>query len=1790
MSTDKTPASLYVENANLGQERSKSRERSPNILCSENPNLVRELVRKRGIVKGRLTKFANYLQSLANDTLVSSSRDRIDLKLRIKGATGLFVEFNDIQTKIEECVDDSEISDQLSNRESFENHYYSTLALAESMLIGDEVTDCSNKSCGMPLSVKLPTISMPTFDGSYEHWLEFRDTYLSLVHNSKQISSIQKFHYLKSSLKGNALLVIESIEFSSDNYSVAWELLLNRYNNNRLLTHNHVKALFTINALTKESSVCIRKLIDTILKNLRALKILGEPTDSWDTLINYIIVSKLDKTTEREWETYKCTLLPSDNISKRLIKLSDLIGFLSDRADMLETLQLSHNKAQNSQPDYKKQGLFSRNISHCNVSTKKPNDSQSRSYKSCIKCNGAHPLYSCHKFIESNLESKLKLVRENKLCENCLRMGHASDMCRFGPCRKCNQKHNSLIHNDNTSTSVAFHSSVAAERSDANEGAANSASSARAEDSLPIFVNKAHIQTRCAKSVGMHAVLLSTAMVEVADSQGAYHQARVLLDNGSQRCFISKSFCNLINAPLLQSIHEVRGVGNSVIQCSETCSIEIKSHVDNTFTTRINCFVLSQITSTMPALCQLSAQFCIPDNIRLADPQFLDGKNVDILIGADKFWDLLGEGKFRLPSGPYLQNTKLGWIISGPIDFPMRNSTRIHCNFSSTLDTQLRMFWEVEELSKPRDTQTEEERTCEEHFIRTTTRDSEGRFSVRIPFKESPDVLGESYNQAERRFNALEKRLQRSPDYKLLYANFMKEYEDLGHMSPLSSYESPCYFMPHHGVYREQSTTTKLRVVFDASATTTSGKSLNDLQLVGPPIQGDLISILLRFRQHKYVACADVSKMFRNCLIDKDLRKLQLILWRDDPSKALRIFQLNTVTYGTASAPFLSIRCLKQLGVVSSNPDVQRVVRDDFYVDDLLTGLNDKSSLLKLCVDVSDALQSGCFPLRKWMYNFKCDDVDNDLSNQSKEIKCNENISSKTLGLGWNNLSDEFYFNTQVQNDNKPVTKRCILSNISQIFDPLGLLSPTIIIAKVLLQQLWLLKIGWDDIVPSNVARTWNRFVISLQRLDTIRIPRHAIGSQPSYIELHVFSDASQTAYGACIYARTINQDQTLSVRLLFSKAKVAPLKPMSIPRLELCGALLGAKLLDKVRSSLTCKFNSVVFWTDSTIVLGWLHMAPNKLKTFVQNRTSEIHEITKDVLWRHVSGKENPADLASRGSSLEELSSSTLWWEGPEFLRSASFSLDNYRVMETSESLPELKSPPISSFVTHDSADLSLFPYERFSQFRRMKRAVAFMLRFIHNIRYKNKRNTGVLTVDELNESEKTLVRWSQMESYPSEYKLLNKNASIKNNLRQLSLFLDKNKIMRVGGRLGNSDEFSYDKMHPILVSSKHYFTKLLFSHEHLQLLHAGTQALLCNLREKWWPLGGRNLAKYTVNACVKCIRMKGRILTPYMGNLPKERITPTFPFNRCGVDYCGPVHVLNRKGRGAKTSKAYICLFVCFVTRAVHLELVSDLTTEAYLLALNRFISRRGKPQEIFSDNGRNFVGLMNDFSNFLRKCPSDIIEYATSQQIKFRFIPPYAAHFGGLWEAGVKSCKHHLRRVVGNAHLTFEEFSTVLTQVEAVLNSRPLSPLSPDPTDLTPLTPAHFLVGRPLTTPARDNISDTPVHRLNRYQRVEQIRQHFWTRWSKEYVSELQMRSKWNKQTAELKANTLVLIKDNNLPPLKWHMGRVLATIPGKDGISRIADIQTASGVVRRAYAKICPLVQDTHDEESMKHQEH
>nr|CAH7768789.1 unnamed protein product [Callosobruchus chinensis] len=501
-----------------------------------------------------------------------------------------------------------------------------------------------------------------------------------------------------------------------------------------------------------------------------------------------------------------------------------------------------------------------------------------------------------------------------------------------------------------------------------------------------------------------------------------------------------------------------------------------------------------------------------------------------------------------------------------------------------------------------------------------------------------------------------------------------------------------------------------------------------------------------------------------------------------------------------------------------------------------------------------------------------------------------------------------------------------------------------------------------------------------------------------------------------------------------------------------------------------------------------------------------------------------------------------------------------------------------VTAFVSvHDDDILN-----RFSSLNKLQRVTAWMIRFAENCKTKRMnalRVSNHLSVGEIKDAAFRLTKISQHLWYKSELGRLREGKPLKYNSKVLNLkpFIDDCGILRVGGRLEQA-KFAFEKKHPIILSDECALSRLIVEDAHKKLFHAGPRHVLAVIREEYWIIGGRRLCNKVISKCIVCYRYRAKALTPIMASLPEQRLNPRLSFQVTGVDYAGPFMIKDRSGRGCRLSKAYACLFICFTVKVVHLELVTDLSKDAFISALRVFVARRGKPSQIFSDNGTNFVASsseLRELGGFICKNKDELEKSVHNEGIDWRFIPPRSPHFGGLWEAGVKSIKHHLRRVLKDNHFTFEQFYTILVQVEAILNSRPISPLSESVEDLNPLTPSHFLVGRPLMAVPDADVSTVPVNRLSLYQHIQQLVQHIWSRWSKEYVSELQVRTKWKVNQHSLQKGVLVLKKDDQQPPLRWKLGRVEEIHPGKDGIVRVATLRTHEGLIRRSCSRICPL---------------
>ncbi|XP_045541883.1 uncharacterized protein LOC123723348 [Papilio machaon] len=464
------------------------------------------------------------------------------------------------------------------------------------------------------------------------------------------------------------------------------------------------------------------------------------------------------------------------------------------------------------------------------------------------------------------------------------------------------------------------------------------------------------------------SICKQAAMVKVIDDNGNSMDARLLLDNGSTANFITQSLCSKLKLSTRSVSSEINGINNQSLTSTQACNLTIESQCCR-YKANIECYILPEITKILPSTIIDISQLSLPSDLHLADPSFNIPSVIDILVGAEVFWDVICTKSINLGKNkPKLVESKLGWIVTGQLPIQTTSNFTHSCNLSiRDLDNNLKRFWELDSVASSH-ALSSEERACEESFNLNTIRDEDGRFIVTIPLKNNTNVLGESYEMAQRRFLSLERRFQRNPVFKERYIAFMQEYERLGHMTEnntrnTSEAESNIeYFLPHHGVINDASTTTKFRVVFDASAPTSSGLSFNDIQMVGPTIQDDLLSILLRFRQHKYVISADIEKMYRAINVTPNQRSLQQIIFRENNKLPLKTYKLNTVTYGTASAPYLATKCLSSLASSASNEQTKRSILQDFYVDDYLSGGDTIPQVVQL--NASEKVYGSCVYVR----------------------------------------------------------------------------------------------------------------------------------------------------------------------------------------------------------------------------------------------------------------------------------------------------------------------------------------------------------------------------------------------------------------------------------------------------------------------------------------------------------------------------------------------------------------------------------------------------------------------------------------------------------------------------------------------------------------------------------------------------------------------------------------------------------------------------------------------------------
>ncbi|UYV76691.1 hypothetical protein LAZ67_14001775 [Cordylochernes scorpioides] len=1078
-----------------------------------------------------------------------------------------------------------------------------------------------------------------------------------------------------------------------------------------------------------------------------------------------------------------------------------------------------------------------------------------------------------------------------------------------------------------------------------------------------------------------------------------------------------------------------------------------------------------------------------------------DSPKIELLIGSDIYGSLLSGRVKQLENGLTAIETYLGWTICGPspkkdeqTDYPSLVVISMHSR-----NISVDYLWDLETIGikGPREnlTKLEEDKIVHQHFLNTVHQLEDGRFCV--------GNLGwgtkKEFHPIRRLFNTTRKLRAKCifSEYDRVFQEWLAEGV-IEKVSP-EDLNRNCHYLPHHPVVKANSNTTKIRPVFDASCKDKGNLSLNDCLASGPNVIEQIPAILLKFREKAIGVIADIRKAF-----------LQI-----------EVFRHKRVVFGVTCSPYLlgAVILHHLKGVSSEFGALPQKLMECLYIDKCVTSVNTEAELVDLVEKSTEIFAKAKMDLRMWQFG-PIHRVKEVYSRLPPSVDIERSEEASVLGMKWDLLEDTLNVTPKFGVIINSLSKRDLLSHTQQIFDPIGFLAPVLLPAKLLIQQAWTVKTDWDEPLPSTIQENFIKWYMG-----------HGIRAHWS---IHIFCDASQSAYAAAAFLRC-PENKGVSVQLLMSKSRLGPLKKTTIPRMELLACMLGVRLSRYITESLNLAAEPVYYWTDSTTALSWIE-TNRQWGTFVNNRVKEICNTSGPNKWFYVPGSLNPADLPSRGCSVLQLKR-TRWWEGPEWLKQPQ---DHWpkQLFHSDRTLAHARTEVMPWF-------------ERFSNFTNIVRINAWIWRFIRNTQKLSPSGMHSLQLSELEDAEKGIWKTVQHQVFSSRGDSIN----------GLMIIRDDFGLIRIKSKLIERDD-EYSFRYPILLPTKHHVVTCLIREFHLRHCHAGVQILSAKLRENYWILNSRRSIRSVVSQCAKCRRFSSKPVKTTPIHLPLDRVRDATAFEILGVDLAGPLYLKNK-------TKALIVLFTCAVFRAIHLELVTSLSTEAFIQALRRFIARRGRPTVIYSDNGTNFVGANNALKALNWK---KIVLDQNLHKVSWKFIPPTAAWWGGWWERLIRSIKDLLVRILGHSSVYYKEMSTILCDAEATINSRPLTYIHEDFDSLIPLSPSMFLHDSKYVGVSDLDKLDSKKFQ-DRYRHCLRLREALRSRFRSEYLGQLVQKA--NERTPKLSVGDVAIVKVEDKRRLHWPVARIVELFPGRDGHSRVAKVRTKLGTLIRPVQKLYPL---------------
>ena len=1659
-----------------------------------------------------------------------------------------------------------------------------------------------------------PSSKMAKFDGDCTKWTGWYKAYKALC-DRDDMKEVQRFNFILEHVTGEAQKSIENYTYSEGILRVVIQTLVDRFGDSDRIIEAHRKALETL-PKCKGKLAELRLLKATVDANIDGLNQLRVPKDKYEEMVVKAMGKNLPDIILNEWIGRLKVRKPSLQqmrtcLDDEIVKIEGVCWLngteskLADAAHVFYTDIDQKGGASNKGKQQKGKG---------GASGGKPSgdgtaDKGKKAKAKCLFCEKTHKPYRCK---EGSLENRKKVVSDKKLCVRCLRAGHAvADCTSTFDCAHCKQgTHSSTLCDKKYGPKPATPA--------ATEDGCNLVIDEQRHVSFDIPTDSTIEQVLVAEAT--KATILPTFTVLVTGRDGKRYRALGLMDTGATRTFIRQGFVDQLGwEPTHEEELTVRTFGSESGTPTNYKAYTLRmrgTHESLTDTVKIRVLGQEKLSNLTTFFDSDFAKKLAGKKFPMADDRIY-GKDcfdeIDIILGSDQYYNIILRDMIKI-SKPGLIATKcrFGWLVHGSIGASTRGDDSVNTISADPVDDmhdiqQLefdhKQFWILEHLGVMDAEETDP--TFQALYEASITRSEEGRYQAPLPWKEIWDKLKDNYSVASKRLEALMRRFGSNPTGLATYHEQFQTYVQEGFIEPASpDYKGVRVYLPHRDIVRVDAASTKCRPVFDGSSHHKGTPSLNEALEVGPNLNPELMEVLLRFRMYPSAWTADITKAFLQIELKAEDSQVIRFLWYTDPSDptTLTEYAWKRLPFGLTSSPFILRAVLfKHLKSYEEQyPETVRQLRKQLYVDDWLGGADSTEEAVKRVTEAISILKDAKMELAKWITN------DKELERRLEGVvafqhgcaaigqtMANSDLT-KALGVFWNPESDQFVFRphnlvTQAEEMGPKPTKRQVFSLALRLFDPLGLLSPVVLVAKLIMQKLWLCQMKWDEIVPAHLTFEWKTFLSGLDLLDEIKINRWVGCTERTAVGLHVFCDASEDAYSAVIYVRPPN-DPSKTI-LLCSKTRVAPppRKSVSIPRLELLSNLLGSRLAAYAKKAFHGHQCQLTAWTDSTVALYWIVGEAGRWKTFVHNRVVKIREVFKPEDIRHCPGTENPADVASRGTTTMNLLRMKEWWTGPTWLAKPNVAWPRRRpVDETKMSEVEVEAKQEISVLTVEALKVVKW-FEQYSSFLTLQKIMAFTRRWIdyrrnrlitpdqptrmiEDPRLQNPVEVPCLSGIELSAAFMQCVRVAQVDIWPTEFFALLSGKKVHKRSGIAPLRPQWDPVNRVIRGCGRTERELNKPGIPILLPSRHHITRLIIAKEHLDLKHAGRHQTMLSLRQKFWIPAAFQRVKDVIGICVACARNNSRHFDAPAAQLPEDRVTQLRPFEVCGVDYAGPFEVFPEPRKDVKhrpeITTAHACIFTCASTRAVYIEPVPNASGLSFLYALRKLVASRGMPRKIYSDNGKQFSYAARILTKIQKQ--KHVNEYLAHNKIEWKFIPSKAPWWGGFWERMVQSMKRHLKATLGKETLDYEQFDVILKEISYVMNCRPITRADHDSGfALTPLMLMTGELGHCREFEPRDDrtfesygTEATPTKLLARDERRKLKLKEWWTVWRDEYLAEIRrFDCKGSNKIKLPMLGHVVIIHDPDRPRTQWITGRITKIIPSEDGMIRQVELMNS-----------------------------